>query len=75
MSDGWHLRKEVSWTLIISVVLQLAGFGYLIGQLDTRVTHLEQQQSTTTRALTTIPERLVRLEVILERIETQLSRP
>lgn len=73
--ESWHLDKRVPLSIIFVLIVQLAGFGMIYGQLENRVTHLEQQQRETAAAVRQVPERLARLEAILERIERQLAEP
>ncbi len=70
MSERWHIEKGVNVVMLLVVVSQLVGFGVLYGKLEQRVTSLEAQVS----HWQSVPERLARLEVLLERIERQLSR-
>lgn len=68
--ESWHLDKRVPVAIVVTLVVQLVGFAFMYGKLESRVTHLEDQS----RMVGLVPERLARLEAILERIERQLAK-
>lgn len=68
--ENWHLDKRVPVAIVFTLVVQLVGFAFMYGRLESRVAHIEDQQ----RVVTLVPERLARLEALLERIERQLAK-
>ncbi|MBI3453384.1 MAG: hypothetical protein HY057_11280 [Rhodospirillales bacterium] len=73
-NESWHIDRRVNVSIIVVLVVQLLGFGVLYGQLENRVSNIEGQQKGLAAQVITLPERLARLEAILERIERQISR-
>lgn len=71
---GWHLDRRVPVAIILVLVGQLFGFGYIYANLETRVTHIEsavRDQAAATRA---VPERLASIEATLIAIKDRLNR-
>ena len=72
--EQWHLDKRIP----IALILTLLAYGGLAlwwaGGIEERVAVVEREQVKTSVALQAVPERLARLEAILERIERGLSR-
>ena len=62
--SDWHLDRRVSIGIIAAVAFQIIAFSYSYGQVESRVVTLEA----TDDRLATMPERLVRVEVLLEEI-------
>lgn len=68
-ADRWHIDRRIPVALIFALLVQFVGGVWVassaferIGQHERRITALET-------AASSIPERLVRIEVILERLE------
>jgi hypothetical protein len=68
-SGNWHLDKRVNVSIILTLVAQLVIFAFMYGKLESRVAGLEEKAE----VIRLVPERMARLEAILERIERQLS--
>lgn len=72
--NGWHLDKRVPVAIIVTIVIQIVGFGFLFGSHDSRIAELERRANAQDSVYRQIPERLARLEAIFERIESRLER-
>lgn len=72
--NRWHMDRRVPIAIIMALVLQALAFGVAWGSLENRVTQIEMVQEQRTESLKMVPERLARLEAILERIEDILAR-
>jgi len=71
MEDSkWHLDKKVPIALIIAILFQTGVFIWLIAKLDSRVEVLEK----TSEVRNTLPERVTRLETIVEQLPRTLER-
>lgn len=69
INDGsWHLDKRVNLSLIGGLLLQAIVFGYLYGNVESRVVSLEKASDT----FQELPERLARQETLLEQIREEL---
>lgn len=47
----WHLDKKVPIAIIVTLVLQLAGFGWMASKLDSRIESLEKADARHERLL------------------------
>ncbi len=68
ITNGWHLRKEVSLSHLLTTVIVIAAimkFGY---DMDKRVTVLEANQSHSTRSITEIKETVRRVDSKIDRL-------
>jgi len=66
----WHLDKRVPIAMIVAILFQTGIFIWLIAKLDSRVEALER----TSLSRSTIPDRVTRLEVIVEQLPRTLER-
>ncbi len=69
--DSWHLDKRVNVSIILALAGQVVMFAFIYGKLETRVANLEEKAT----ILREVPERMAKVEVLLERIERALVRP
>jgi len=67
---GWHLDRRVPITLIIVIVTQLVGFGILYGNLENRVTHLEQESVEFKKVIKSV----TRMEALFEKMARDVER-
>ena len=67
---GWHLDRRVPITLIIVIVTQLVGFGILYGNLENRVTHLEQESVEFRKVIKSV----TRMEALFEKMARDVER-
>lgn len=93
MTDGedslqWHLDKKIPITIIITLILQLVGFGWIASKLDSRIESLEKADVRHERSLDAqniasddAKARIIRIEEgmrhtleALARIEENVSR-
>lgn len=93
MTDGddcaqWHLDKKIPITIIVTLILQLVGFGWIASKLDSRIESLEKADTRHERSLETqtaasddAKARIIRIEEgmrhtleALARIEENVSR-
>lgn len=72
--DRWHLDKRVPLSIIGVLLLQIAGFGMIYGKLENRVTNIENRVSQTEDSFRQVPERLARVEALLEILVDRLER-
>jgi Tfp pilus assembly protein PilO len=80
MSDqdtGWHLDKRVPIALVVTILIQTGGAVWWLSSINSRVSNLEEKVG----AVSSQPERLVRLETQMDamrdsmlRIERKLDR-
>ena len=85
-SESWHLSKSVPISLLIGLLLQLAGFAWYAGQvaervstnsksiteISTKVTTLEDRSNIQAVQLGRIEENVKATRDVLERIERRL---
>jgi len=69
ITQGWHLDKRVPLALIITLILQTLGGVVWLTRLGVDVDNLKVQQEKNS----SIPERLIRLEVKQEQVLTILG--
>ena len=62
--NGWAIDKKIPVALIITLLVQTAGFAFWVGQLSVRIDQLEVQSQ---RYLTN-GDRLTRLEVRIDNL-------
>lgn len=77
-ADGnqWHLDRRVPVAIIITLIVQLVGFGMMIGNIENRVKNLETASSSRSvlpERMARLEERLVSLQRVLERIDRKLD--
>ena len=60
--------KSIPWVVIVGFVINIVAFAYMYGQMEARVSHLETQQTQVVEKLQSVPERLARVEVILQEL-------
>lgn len=74
--NQWHLDRRVPVAIILTLVVQLVGFGMLIGNIENRVKTLEiasSSRSVLPERMARLEERLVSLQRVLERIDRKLD--
>lgn len=62
--DSWQIDKKIPVALIITLLIQTAGFAFWMGQLSVRIDQLEAQNL----RYSTNSDRLTRLEVRIENL-------
>ena len=75
-NESWHLDKRVPVAIIITMIIQLVGFGVLLGNIENRVATLETastSRSTLPERIARLEERLISLQRVLERIDRKLD--
>jgi hypothetical protein len=72
--NGWHLDKRVPVAIILVLIGQIFGFGYIYASLETRVAHLEGGLREQVYAMRQVPERLAGIEATLLAIKERLDR-
>lgn len=68
--EPWHLDKRVNISVIAGLVLQAVVFGIAWGNIENRVSHLEEDN----HALDVVPQRLAAIEATLVAIKERLDR-
>ena len=71
--EQWHLDKRIPIALILTLLIYGGIALWWASGIEQRVTVMEREQIKTGAALQAVPERLARLEAILERIEQRLE--
>ena len=79
--DSWHLDKKVPLAIILTLVGQLAGFGWIASKLDSRIESLEKADSRHETALAAnasnsddAKQRIIRIEESTKHMLESLAR-
>jgi len=68
--DSWHLDKRVPIAVIIALLIQAASIIWWASRVESRLAVVERYQHDNSQ----LSERVVRLEVLLERVDRTISR-
>ena len=74
VNGKWHIDNSISAGVVVVLIIQIISFVWIIAQMESRLTAVEAKTLVLQAELHTVPERLVRLETILERIERKMSK-
>lgn len=72
--ESWHLDRKVPVAIIVTLVFQIVGFGWLFGQVEQRVTELERRANDQTIIVRDLPEKIGRVEEQISAIRQTLER-
>ena len=73
-SSGWHLDRKVPVAIIATLLLQILGFGWLFGQMESRVTNLERRMDVQASIVRDLPEKIGRLDEQVRAVRETLER-
>lgn len=72
--NGWHLDKRVPVAIIVTLAIQIIGFGWMFGQIENRVSQLERRADVQAAVVRDIPEKIGRLDEQIQAIKVMLDR-
>ena len=68
-TNGWHLDKRVPVALLCAIVAQFIGIVWIASTAYERLQQHERRITTLETETATLPARLARIELLLERID------
>lgn len=71
---GWHLDRRVPVAIIVTLVAQIIGFGWIFGSLENRVAQLERRADVQAVIVRELPEKLGRLDEQMRSVRQTLDR-
>lgn len=70
---AWHIDKRVPVALILMILMQTFGAAWWASSTDTRVSTLERRMDATTLTMAPQADRLTRVEVKLETVQSGIN--
>lgn len=73
-AESWHLDRRIPIAIIVTLAVQLTGFGYMIGHLHSRVNALELWRAEFRAERADVPRQIATLEAKVDENGRSLAR-